>query len=472
MKIRYNLLRRSVSSWRKLPKYGGVMTIITRLVISLGLFLLAVTARSSWAGDAYVISQLESLTASSPFFVSSLSHTVLDKKRIVYDPVMLSVVAALYSRSPRRKDFSKFRKLSLEPVAGFSEGSACRAPMSVYMKRSQSPRAPVYIILPGFFTHWRTGMIYNRTIATLETMHPDPTILALGGFLSADFLSESCERVPALLEELTADVYQRLRLFLSSLYDEGEVGEVYLLGFSGGARAALWLAAHDGTGEHKPLFERILAVSPPLEVLSVVDHLDGYRRQLASRSSLSETLWGRVWGLLQNFTIDLPLDWRLAVEVFQRNPGGFRRKAMAQFAVKNLEEAWRSLSLRAGSDEGVSYEELLVHRGLVAEDPQYGALSRAQRREVFRKRTDLRRALDHIHRPVSLYYAKDDPFFGVMPSPDLLRSLESHRYIHFMNPKFGAHLGLFVDPIFPSLLKVLFTEEQAWSSAVSSEGSC
>lgn len=426
--------------------------------VAFGLMLFS--SRSQVGASAAVLSssqlaaELEELSGQSPFFRSQLSYATIDQRRVIYDPVMLSVVSVLYSRSPRRQHFARFRRLSLPPPEGDLRSRACPGPISVYVKASQQPSAPVYIILPGFFTQWRTGVIYNRTIATLtEHLHPDPHIIAMSGFLSAHFLQESCQHIPALLEELTADVYLRLRQLIFSEY--GAQRRVALLGFSGGASAALWLVAHDGRQrEGAVLFERTLAVSPPLDLLRTADHLDDLRGELSSHHFLSQGFWGSIGRVLKHFMVDAPLDWSVASRAFKRDPQSFRQRAIAQIAAKPLEDVGRFLDLGRQQREELSYEELFVHRGLTAEDSlRFGALSRPERRQRYSELTDIRKALQHIRSPAVLYDAQDDPFIGTLPL-ELLQDIKHHPYIHHLRPSFGAHLGLFVDPIFAALLQV------------------
>lgn len=452
---------------------------------------------------------LRELTERSPYFGPSLSHAVIDERRIEYDPLVHSVVSTLYSRSPRRYNFARFEKITLPPPASWNQISSksgpgpCPRNITAYIKSSSLPGAPVFIILPGYFTQWRTGVIYNRTLDLLRTwVHPDPTIVAFNGFLSPNFLKKSCTRVPALAAELTSDLYVRLHHLLTSQLNLSADQHVGVLGFSGGAEAALWLAAHDGRssplsdslshnsggGEpplwireplrpHPPLFHSTLAANPPLQPLAALKHLDDLRAWVMAQrhhhqgrptgtQSFSDTLRGRILGVMKYIFVDPPLDWSIAWDAFQKNPDEFHRRAITQIAWRPLQETLKALppqndrSQNFGGERHTGFEDLFVHRGLIEYNPPaYAHLSAEERKKSYRRLTDLSGALPHISHPVALYYALDDPLYESPVPQELIKAIEKNPHAHLLYPSFGAHLGVFVDPIFPYLLNALFSQQ-------------
>lgn len=361
-----------------------------------------------------------------------------------YDPVLTSLLASLKSREPAR-DARSWRKVRLPP----GPGALCPGPLNAYVKHTGSRRT--IVILPGSYSTWSGGSFVSQTAAALEG---EPNVVAFAGYLTIEFLSGACTRIPWDSIGLAEDLRARLLAFVPG-------GSAGVVGFSGGGYLAIAMLAADGRaaarGERR-LFELGgFAISPLLHGRSAFANLDArYRASPISRShTLVSKDLGNIGFLLRNWG---PPDWRQMIELFRAAPDEITARTYNQFTSDVADSV---ASVGASLSGPLSHYQAYVRDGFQRETGAPDAdLDRA-----FDAATDL--GFERIDRPLALWFAQDDPILSHadpgQPQPpavtERLARAEANPAIVVGNPRFGGHTGLLLDPVFAEVLNTLFGRE-------------
>ena len=339
-----------------------------------------------------------------------------------YDPALISVLASVHSREPRRTGaWAKVRLKNPSPK------SLCPGPFEMHVRRSGRKGFPAFIIFPGSFATFRHGSFTNQTVAALDKAFGDPSIFAFSGFLSPDFL-KSCRDLPRDEFALAADLYAAW----SKSFARDCVSGCGVIGFSGGGNIALGMLSADAIkyGGRGLITRGALAISPILDKPTAFQNLDSLGRINAKRLSSLDFL--NILNLARNFWESL--GQRLEV-AFRQNPEVFHQRFYNEF-IQDLADARRAVGLNPGPGYLVTFG---------------------------REFMDLFGGLLGIEHPALVISGQDDPVLSTglgQTQPEcisrILNRAEPLDRVWIYNPRYGAHTGILLDDVFDPLVAKFF----------------
>ncbi len=373
-----------------------------------------------------------------------------------YHPMPLTIAASLESREPGK--LQDWRSVRLAPNK-FSK--ACPNFLEAHWRPGQAS-APLFLILPGSFSQFKTGGYTNQTAAVLDRLFPGAHLIALSGFQSTQFLAGRCKGAIWDMRGLGQDIRHRLGAFLKGL--AVKPGKAGVIGFSGGATLAIEILAEDGrlsqSGE-APVFNLGGAAFSPILHGPTAFHLLDSQHEQSSVVPKSEGLTTFSWRTFTRVIGHLLLKGQNAEGVMQAHrlhPKEFVQRAYNEFTITFLRKARNAVKLRASGE--LSYTETYMRSGFQLETgtPSDGL------EEAFANATDIRPSFASVRAPLLLEFSQDDPILSASPGsrqPEviagILRAAAANPRITVFNPPFGGHAAATLDPSFAEILQNLFT---------------
>ena len=389
-----------------------------------------------------------------------------------YDPMMISVAASLRSEQPSI-NAGEYKEVALPPAP--NSPSICSGPISAFVRKTDSPYT--FVILPGTHGNWRSagGSFYNQTINSLDKNFDDPNIIAFHGYLSPDFLEGSHCNIPWDTVNIGLDFYLRTSAYLESI--QADPLRTGLIGYSGGGGLTLLMLAYDSAdhdfSDKKYFGLGGIAFSPTLDGRVTFNNLDtGYKVSVEKYhdNTLSSVDLKNIPFFLRAIR-DFTLDWKDIVESYEKNPEDFRARAFNYFTINNLTSSMEAVGFDENNINGsLSHYNFYINTGFrqdITEElgREIGSLKTLNR--LYDEKSNAVPFLDQIEAPFLIYFSKDDP---VLSSYDdsgqprvitrILNRANSNSNIIVFNPKYGAHIGVFFDPIFPELLHIFFVRDE------------
>ena len=448
--------------------------------IILGLFL-CLFALSGFANNEEHKSRIAEVLNRSVFANENPPKSLLEGQIPVYDPTLIAVVASMYSSLPEKKDDSRYKELHLGPVKGGPVDSPCPNDMRVFVKASQKKNPHTFIILPGAYVSWKYGWFSNQTIAALEESFDDPNIIGLAGYLSPYFLEDTCDKIPWNVPAIAQDI--RLRLQAERVLEKVQASpdKTGIIGYSGGAGLLLAMLAEDakevkdGNNERDRMFGLGgMSFSPTLHGLSIFHNLDESVKIIPHDRTLSVTMNSLsdpsyIMFMAKGFFKDFAVDWKDIVSLHEKNPENYRERFFNEFTYNDLNNTLSAVGFEPEDVNGdLSYYNVYVNTGFRNDRTETEGLSAEEINHLYSEETAAKPVLAQIDRPVLIYFSQDDPVlshYEGLGQPevvtDILHSARQNPNITVFNPKWGGHVGNFLDPIFEDLVHTFFTQGSA-----------
>ena len=426
-------------------------------------------------------SRIKKLLDRSVFSQEKPPESLLGRKISVYDPILTTVLSSLYSELPEKT--KEYSQIKLPPVteSGYISDT-CPDPMRAFVKLSKKKNPHTFIILPGAWTSWESGAFNNKTIAVLEKQFDDPNIIGFDGYLTPHFIKQTCYKIPWNFREIATDMHHRLRQYLKS--HNVDFSKTGVIGYgSGGAMALVMLSADRFFELHSYIPEqRVFGLggavfSPSLHGRVLFYNLDASVRDLEHRHVLTPL------DLLQVNFLWKFWDWKFThfnahVALYEKNPNYYRETFFNKFTQVELRNTVRALDLSPDNINGeLNYYNVYMNTGLRKdmefEWNEWNHLPLVDERDPPYLIDELNTLYDFkinptddfhlIDRPLLVYFSQDDPilsnFIGAgQPKiiTAILNSAQKNPHITVFNPKYGGHVGSFLDPIFEDLIHAVF----------------
>ena len=393
-----------------------------------------------------------------------------------YDPMMLSIVSSMYSRQPVRED-SRYEQVLLPPGP---HSEVCPYAMKAFVKHSTTYSPYTFVILPGAYATWKRGSFNNQTIDVLNKQFNDPNIVSFSGYLSPAFLEETCSKIPWDTASIARDMYARLSIYLKEIHTN--FPSTGIIGYSGGGGLAALMLAEDAMAVQEGL-QRIFglggaAFSPTLHGRTIFNNLDNSVRNIHHNRSLIPGLptsgpeIGHLLSLTGLAISGFSLDWTDIVNLYESDPKDFLERSRNEFTESDL----RGTLAAVGFDENMvnghlSYYNAYINTGFARD--MYPSVSNgtidARTSQtlgiLYDNVTDIRPLLDKIDRQFVIAFSQDDPVLSSWDDSgqpqvitEILEQAETNPHILVFNPRYGAHIGYFLDPIFEELIGTIFLE--------------
>ncbi len=399
---------------------------------------------------------IETVLKTSTFLNSQPEELRIESQAVPYDPMLVSVLASIKSRSPTLKPHT-WQHLTLKPLE-LSE--TCPGKFKILFKASQSQSPYTFVIFPSFFSSLSSGAFIHQTSHILNKTFNDPHIIAFDGYLSPSFLKDTCVQVPWNLHALSRDIYSRLEHFFETLKLQNT--HKGLIGFSGGASIVISLLGHEA---QKPevLFDLGgLSFSPLLHLRSTFHHLDLHHQNNPNpHLGLTTTDLQNVFKIsLSLFSFHSPL-WIKVLDLYNKNPREFINRAFNELTVVDLKNMLKALKL---PQKHLSYYNTFVEGGF-SSTLSAPVASREDLDRLFDKATDLKPSVAAIQKPLLVYFSQDDPLASYKNQAfppqvqDMLNTLSDHPHITLFHPQRGGHTGALLDHNLENLIFSFFHEE-------------
>ncbi len=433
-------------------------------------------------------------------------ESMLEGKITFYDPVPLMLVSSVYSRSPGRDD-SQYTQVNLPPL---ENSDICPNPMKAFVKRSKRENPYTFVILPGAYATWKRGSFNNQTMSVLDKHFNDPNIIAFAGYLSPLFLKGVCEKIAWDSISIARDIYSRLGIYLSEI--QANPATTGLIGYSGGAGLTLIMLSEDASASQNQEEKRLfglggISFSPTLHGRTIFHNLDTAVSSIDHPYALTDwTNWGN---LAVSGTQFWESSWKQLADSHEDDPEALWERTFNEFSVVDLEDILKAVSFDIDTvsihwgkkfpkrhpklaffgfdlSTKLSYMDVFINTGfrldLINEcldkhiplhSPFDGlTLGVCQSRiknpnnleTSYDNRTDLKPHLTAIDRPALIYFSQDDPVLSSYDASgqppvitEILEEAGNNPNITVFNPKYGGHIGIFLDPIFEELIKTFFS---------------
>ena len=344
--------------------------------------------------------------------------------------------------------------------------------MRALVRFSQTNSPYTFILLPGIYTSSELKGHNNQTIAALDKHFDDPTIISFAGYLSPQFLKGTCNKIPWDILSLSKDLYSRLRTYLIKIKANPQYTGI--IGASGGAGLIPLMLANDAQNSSedpdiddrssipKDLFFGLggIAFSPTLHGRTVYHNLDNSYQISSSHTlqTLTQRTWANTWLFLKTGG---KISWTDVADLYALDPINFLHKASNEFTLVSLNNILKAIGVNKDQLNGpFSYYDVYINTGF-RNDKSISSNSNID--ALYDKATDIRPFLDQITQPFLIYFSQDDPIassYNNSGQPevitDILYHAQNNPNIIVFNPKYGAHTGCFLDPIFDELIGTFF----------------
>ena len=401
-------------------------------------------------------------------FLGELPPSSLANGKITtYDPIMIGLAASLNSTQSERDD-SLYTTVELPTLPN---SDICPHPIKAFVKRSQTRNAYTFVIFPGSYTTWQSGQFISQTSAVLEKTFDDPHIIAFEGYLSTEFLEDSCEKIPWDAITLAKDLYARLKVYLSETSNPARTG---IISFSGGAGLALVMMGEDASNGVFGLGGA--AFSPTLHGQTVFYNLDTSVKEIPHSDTITTYSWDwnyiKFASAIKFFSEDplLPL-----MEFYNSDPQHFRERAMNELTLVKLKQTITGLHLNAENIIGnFSYYNVFINTGIRQDHPDL--TSSEELSALYQTKLNIIPFLKKIKKPVLIYTSQDDPItssYNNSGQPTvitkILKEAQTNSFIMVFNPRYGGHNGVLLEPLFEHLIQAMFLPVPQKSSNPSEE---
>ena len=378
-----------------------------------------------------------------------------------YDPMLISIVAAMKSHDYERNN-KEWIDAVLPPID--SEVSAvCPKNLRVHVKNTNSPYT--FVILPGTYANWKAGAFLNQTALTLKEQFNDPNILYIPGYLSEEFLTGSCTKIPWDLISIADDLYLRIRRFLQKR--NADPKKTGLIGWSGGGALSLVMLALDSYSPEPVLQNGGMAFSPVLDGRTTFSNLDtGHNLSLKKTShTLASLDWRNLKFFMHSSIKDGSIDWKDIVNMYEKDPEDFIARAFNHLTSKNLKDTIKSINLREEHINGkLSHYNFHVNTGF-RQTMQADFKNNDELNLYFDEYLNIQPYLEQIKQPFFIHFSQDDPILSSHDNSgqpqvitDVLNAARQNPNIIVSNPVYGAHTAQGLDPIFDELIKTFFAD--------------
>ena len=417
------------------------------------------TSPPSWLDQVAVDPVLAQIMSRSSFYQDDPPKIQLQVQHqpLPYHPELISVAASLASRHPAHTYLTSTYEMVAQPA---HQHPACAAPITAYLTHFHSPGSaaitpddnypPVFIILPGSFSHWHSGGHIHQIIHLLTTYLDKFYVIGLDGILSQPFLSHSCSALPWHSKHLAEDIYHRLKALTTTLGIQAS--RTSLIGTSGGGAIGLHMLATAST-ESQPLFQQgALIISPVLNSELTFATIDHMVHQTKHQRVLSDPLYFRhlVIPFIQRGSLTIyPHD---LITAFQRSSQEFTERFYNEFIYVNLKESLTALKLAQPPVQ--QYRDTFQISA-----PQIAGHSQPQ--QAFQTANDLSYALKVITTKTLIHFPLDDPLLSdveqrISTIRPLLTQAATNPNLHLYTPTYGGHIGAFLDPMLSELINFTF----------------
>lgn len=313
--------------------------------------------------------------------------------------------------------------------------------------------------MPGSYSTFSRRSYVNKSAAVLSAKFGDPTLIAINGFLSPNFLSGACTKIPWDINELGRDLYSRLRPLLYQIgTDPARTG---IIGYSGGASLAMAILASDSEAMAASQVYRIglggIISSPILHPRTVFENLDAARREVRkNRDAALTTLDPQN---LLFLALNGELTWQKIPRVFAKKPADFRRRYFNELVIVDLHDMIKALGYRVPANEDLSYYQTFLVDGYAHDK----GLNPNKAKDAFDQDTDIRKTIARIRQPLLIHSAKDDPNHSNYRGPEQPQAVQEvvdfakgRANVIMLNPTFGGHVSLILEPNFAELAEQFF----------------
>ena len=183
-----------------------------------------------------------------------------------------------------------------------------------------------------------------------------------------------------------------------------------------------------------------------------------------------------IWFLAQAMIVnDWGLDWHDVIDLYKGDIQNFWERSLNEFTHVDLKDTLTAVGFDIDKVEGeFGYYNAYIRTGLgsVLNRLPFHIPSHQLTKEFLDKSYDtLQDAnpfLDSIDRPLLIYFSQDDPILSSYDSSgqpqaitEILERAEKNPNITVFNPKYGAHIGVFLDPVFDDLIYNTFIQHSA-----------
>jgi hypothetical protein len=422
------------------------------------LFLMLFVSASSFSAEQ----DLRKILDRSVFGQASPPRSLAEGKLTQYNPIVVSVVASLKSRLPKREDDGI--EILLPPG---KQSTICPHPITAHLTPSKSGSPYTFVILPGSYATWTRGSFSNQTAAVLREKFNDPNILSFAGYLGPEFLEGTCKEIPWDGISIAKDFYSRIGIYLQSV--NADPARTGVVGFSGGGFLTSAMLAHDAnavrSGAPRVFGLGGMSFSPILHGRTAFNNLDTRYRGSKIDRSLGLTTrdisnsWYMVKIWIKSRSFDPPT-WSDIADFSQEDPETFVDRAFNEFTVSDLVDTLKAVKFDLSRILGeLSYYNVYVRTGF--------AMSQKSLPENLDRAFDEATSVDSIYaaidRPLLIYFSQDDPVLSSHDGSgqpqvitDILARASKNPNIVVFNPRFGAHTGALLDPIFSELFPAVF----------------
>ncbi len=431
-------------------------------------------------------------------------ESMLEGEITYYDPVPLMLVSSVYSRSPGRDDH-QYTQINLPPL---ENSDICPNPMKAFVKLSKQENPYTFVILPGAYATWKRGSFNNKTMSVLNKQFNDPNIIAFAGYLSPPFLRGVCNKIPWDSISIARDLYSRLGIYLSDEI-QADPATTGLIGFSGGAGLALIMLSEDASVSQNQEEKRLFGLggtsfSPTLHGRTIFHNLDAVVGSIDHPKALTD--WTNLGNLAASGVQFWESSWKQLSKSHEDDSKALRERAFNEFSVIDLEDILKAVGVDTDNifihwgeefpkrhpgmayfginfRTKLSYMDVFINTGLrldstnecpekhTPSDSSSDGLGACQSiiktpnnlENLYDDITDIKPHLAAIDRPALIYFSQDDPvlssYDGSGQPPvitEILEEAQNNPNITVFNPKYGGHIGAFLDPIFEALIRAFF----------------
>ena len=416
----------------------------------------------------------------SVFGKSRPPESLIEGQITTYDPMMVAIASSVYSRLPGRNE-SRYQQVNLPPLP---HSTVCPQDMRAFVKLSKrKDNKHTFVILPGAYATWKRGSFNNQTIAVLDRRFGDPNIIAFSGYLSPAFLEGTCSKIPWDAKSISKDMYDRLSIYLDQIKANPKFTGV--IGYSGGGGLVPIILAADTLSVQKANRRYFglggASFSPTLHGRTIFNNLDASVKDIHHNNALTSIDMNQGLFLARAFFDDfelnwdkgfgLGLDWTDIVDLYDDDPINFSERSRNEFVSIDLRDTLLAVGFEPKLINGdYGYYNAYINTGFRYDQsqsfPHCSTLSSQELGFLYDEETDLRPLLAKIDRPLLIYFSQDDPVLSSWDDSgqpeaitEVLEHAKTNPHIIVFNPKYGGHIGHFLDPIFDELLYTVFSQK-------------
>lgn len=217
--------------------------------------------------------------------------------------------------------------------------------------------------------------------------------------------------------------------------------------------------------------------SPTLHGRITFDNLDASVKDIDHSRVL--TTVGADWGEMSHmwFLITASLrndfgpDWKDVIDLYEGDPQNFMERSFNEFTFVDLADTLKAVEFSINQVKGkFGYYNAYINTGLrlyvQRQMVPQEELTREYLDRTYDRLQDIRVFFKDIDRPLLVYFSQDDPILSSYKADgqpealiEILKQAEKNPNITVFNPKYGAHIGALLDPVFGDLIHSVFRED-------------